>query len=270
MERLCHSERGGCLGDWGNVPRHGRATLRWLPSTCRNICRAMCGARRLTRRGGLGRCWQMFTDPRFPANWGSTCHQPSTVGFCIICYTSIIILGLVSSGSWFECASTVHFSTSPRWLKPVVSSQLLFSWSGAWFSTSINQPSQFLVEHVEHPNITNTFLVYRQTFRHTRPSTVKWGQELSQLGNNMDFYAVAAPRLRRRKCSFSMRAAARVTMETVQELDAPWYNPSSQQLQTWEQKAALKTTLLRLTCQQLSIQYIQYIQQLSRLSYFPT
>ena len=180
--------------------------------------------------------------------------QPATKtainsGICLIWYTwytSIIILGLVSSGSWFERASTVHFSTSPRWLKPAVSSQL-FSWSGAWFSTSINQPSQFLVEHVEHPNITNICLVYRQTFRLTRPST-EMGQELSQLGNNMDFYAVAAPRLRGRKCAFSMRAAARVTMETVQELDAPWYNSSSQQLQTWEQKGALKTTLVRLTC----------------------
>ena len=74
------------------------------------------------------RCWQMmFTDPRFPANWGSTAIDS---GICIIWYTSIIILGLVSSGSWFERASTVHFSTSPRWLKPVVSSRLLFSWSG--------------------------------------------------------------------------------------------------------------------------------------------
>ena len=58
------------------------------------------------------RCWQMmFTDPRFPANWGSTAIDS---GICIIWYTSIIILGLVSSGSWFERASTVHFSTSPR------------------------------------------------------------------------------------------------------------------------------------------------------------
>lgn len=211
------------------------------------------------------RCWQMmFTDPRFPANWGSTAIDS---GICIIWYTSIIILGLVSSGSWFERASTVHFSTSPRWLKPVVSSQLLFSWSGAWFSNSINQPSQFLVEHVEHPNITNIFLVDRQTFRLTRPST-EMGQELSQLGNNMDFYAVAAPRLRGRKCAFSMRVfdarsgkghygdCAGIGCTMIQLFKSATSNLGT--------KRCVENNISSTDLP------IQYIQQLSRLSYFPT